>query len=101
VLQGGRFNVIGTVIGTYLISVATIGLAIFGAPQWFGQVFSGLILVLALGVARLGRSSRMVRVRPDPVAVVDTPATDGPAPITQTAEGAGARIMSASDSNAG
>jgi ribose transport system permease protein len=100
VLQGGRFNVIGTVVGTYLISVATIGLVLFGAPQWFGQVFSGLILVLALGVARLERGSRTVRL--DPVAVVDMPA-DGPAPVTQTAEGVGARAtsLSESDGNAG
>jgi len=100
VLQGGRFNIIGTVIGTYLISVATIGLALVGAPQWFGQVFSGLILIFALGIAKLGRSSRTIRVRPDPVAVVDTTATNGPAPITQTAEAAGVLAGSASDSNA-
>jgi ribose transport system permease protein len=54
VLQEGRFNVIGTVVGTYLISLAEIGLELFGAPHWFGEVFSGLILIIALGVARFG-----------------------------------------------
>ncbi len=73
VLQEGRFNIIGTVIGTYLISVADIGLELFGAPTWFGQVFSGLILIVALAIAKLGGTSaparmlrRTVKSRSDP-----------------------------------
>jgi ABC-type uncharacterized transport system permease subunit len=72
VIQEGRFNIIGTVIGVYLISVADIGLELFGAPTWFGQVFSGLILIFALAVARLGARTRRVK----PAAIVQ--ASSGP-----------------------
>jgi ribose transport system permease protein len=57
VIQEGRFNVVGTVIGIYLISIGNMGLALSGAPLWASQVFAGGVLLAAVGVSRLGRSA--------------------------------------------
>jgi ribose transport system permease protein len=53
-IQANRFNIGGTVVGIYLISSGNIGLALLGAPLWATEVFSGGVLVIAVGIARLG-----------------------------------------------
>lgn len=53
-IQLGRFNVVGTVIGLYLLVVGITGLTILGAERWVNDVFNGLALVLAVTFARLG-----------------------------------------------
>jgi ribose transport system permease protein len=55
VIQEGRFNVWGTTIGVYLISIGSIGLQLIGASTWASQVFSGGILVVAVGLSRIGK----------------------------------------------
>jgi len=51
VIQVGRFNVLGTVIGLYLIVVGVTGLQLFGASAWVAEVFYGAALVVAVGIA--------------------------------------------------
>lgn len=58
-IQIGRFNVVGTIIGLYLLSVVVTGLQLLGAPSWIGGVFNGVALVVAVTFARLvGRARR-------------------------------------------
>jgi ribose transport system permease protein len=54
-LRDGEFHIVGTLVGVLIISVGFNGLSIFGAPSWAQQVFSGGILVLAVGLATLSR----------------------------------------------
>jgi ribose transport system permease protein len=62
-IQSGRFNIIGTVVGVFLLSVASDGLGLVGAPVWFSQVFSGGILIVALAVGRFGAYQTSGRAR--------------------------------------
>ena len=57
-LTPGRFNPVGTVIGALLLAVGTTGLQLLGIPSWVTSVFSGGILILAVGAAALLGSSR-------------------------------------------
>jgi ribose transport system permease protein len=52
-IQTGRFNVVGTVIGVYLLAVGVTGLQLIGVPAWVSSVFNGATLILAVGFARL------------------------------------------------
>ncbi len=67
----GRFNVLGTVIALYLLTVGITGLELLGAQPWVGDVFNGGALVLAVTFAwftgRLGTIGRG-RLRPRPPA---------------------------------
>lgn len=48
VIQFGRFNAIGTVIGLYLLAAGVSGLQLLGASSWVSDVFNGATLVLAV-----------------------------------------------------
>jgi ribose transport system permease protein len=48
----GRFNVLGTLVGLYLIVVGVTGLQLLGASTAISQVFYGGVLLLAVGSAR-------------------------------------------------
>lgn len=50
----GRFNVVGTVIGLYLVTVGITGLELHGVASWIGDVFNGGILIVAVLFAQLG-----------------------------------------------
>lgn len=52
-IQVGRFNVVGTIVGIYLIVVGVTGLELLGAPLSIAQVFYGGVLLIAVGLARL------------------------------------------------
>jgi len=58
VVDVGRPSVLGTVIGVLFLAVSTSGLTLIGSPAWVSQVFSGAALLLAVGVAGLGRLRR-------------------------------------------
>ena len=47
----GRFNVLGTVLATYLLATITTGLELAGAPSWVTNLFYGLALIIAVGLA--------------------------------------------------
>jgi ribose transport system permease protein len=51
----GRFNVAGTVVALYLITVGITGLQLLGAQSWVTDVFNGGALVLAILFARVVR----------------------------------------------
>ncbi len=49
--QLGRVNVPGTLVGVYFIAVNVTGLTFAGASNWINELFTGLSLVLAIGLA--------------------------------------------------
>jgi ribose transport system permease protein len=48
-----QFNVLGTVIGLYLLAVVITGLQLMGVATWVADVFNGAALVLAIAFARI------------------------------------------------
>jgi ribose transport system permease protein len=52
-IQIGRFNVVGTVAGLYLIVVGVTGLELLGASPWISEVFYGGALIIAVGLSRI------------------------------------------------
>ena len=56
-IRPGRFNVVGTVVAVYALSIAISGLQQLGAPVWFEPVFNGS--ALAISVALSGWAVRL------------------------------------------
>ncbi|WP_138735865.1 ABC transporter permease [Modestobacter excelsi] len=58
-----QFNVLGTLIGLYLLAVVITGLQLLGVAVWVADVFNGAALVLAIAFARVLelRSQRNIR----------------------------------------
>ena len=56
-IQIGRFNIVGTMVGLYLLVTISTGLEFLGMASWVGEVFNGIALVAAIGLARLTRQS--------------------------------------------
>ena len=57
-IQIGRFNIAGTVIGLYLLSIGVSGLQLLGAEGWVSDVFNGVALIAAVAFAKLIRKVR-------------------------------------------
>lgn len=51
-LRRGRFNAFGTLIAVLMVGTGTVGLGLAGTPSWAPSVFTGVVLLLALGVTR-------------------------------------------------
>lgn len=56
--KAGRFNILGTILALYFLSLTEQGLILAGAPSWIADVFNGLALAAALAFAKLWRDSR-------------------------------------------
>lgn len=48
--RAGRFNAWGTVVAVLVIGTGSLGLILAGVPSWAPQVFSGLILIIAVAI---------------------------------------------------
>jgi ribose transport system permease protein len=55
--RGGRFNVWGTVVAVYVLAVGVKGLQLAGGPVWIPEMFNGVALLIAVGLASYQRSS--------------------------------------------
>jgi ribose transport system permease protein len=53
--RGGRFNVWGTVLSVYVLAVGIKGLQLAGMPRFTEDLFFGISLLFAVGLARLER----------------------------------------------
>jgi ribose transport system permease protein len=53
VIQPGRFNPLGTMIGVYFLASGILGLQLMGIGGWIINVFYGLALVIAVSVSSL------------------------------------------------
>jgi ribose transport system permease protein len=83
--RSGRFNVWGTVVAVYVLAVGVKGLQLAGAATWIPDMFNGLALILAVGLAnvesgrrRFASLSRLVLRRQKNGNSID-PASTGPA----------------------
>jgi ribose transport system permease protein len=56
--RGGRFNVWGTVVAVYVLAAGVKGLQLAGAPIWIPDLFNGVALLLAVGLAKYQGSAR-------------------------------------------
>jgi ribose transport system permease protein len=50
--RGGRYNVVGTIVGLLLVGFGFDGLTLWGVPFWVQPVFNGAVLLLAVLAAR-------------------------------------------------
>ena len=50
--RGGRVNVWGSVIAIYVLATGTTGLQLAGAPVWIPDLFNGVALLVAVGIAK-------------------------------------------------
>jgi ribose transport system permease protein len=50
--RGGRFNVWGTIVAVYVLATGVKGLQLAGAPIWIPDLFNGVALLLAVGLAK-------------------------------------------------
>jgi len=57
-IKPGRFNVWGTILAVYVLATGVKGLQLAGAPFWIPDLFNGVALLLAVGLAGLPRRSR-------------------------------------------
>ena len=60
--RGGRYNVWGTVIAVYVLDLGVKGLELGGAPVWIPNLFDGVALLLAVGLAGFQGTSRRAGV---------------------------------------
>jgi ribose transport system permease protein len=56
-LKGGKFHILGTLVGALLIGVVTNGLTIMNVQYYFQFIFSGLILILAISASGMTRKT--------------------------------------------
>lgn len=55
ILEPGRFNPLGTLLGIYFLATGILGLQLLGLQAWVSQVFYGGILVVAVTISTLLR----------------------------------------------
>jgi ribose transport system permease protein len=55
--RGGRYNVWGTVVAAYVLATGVKGLQLAGAPIWIPDLFNGLALLVAVGLAAYRKPS--------------------------------------------
>jgi len=54
--RGGRPNIWGTVLAAYVLAVGVKGFQLAGAPIWIPDLFNGLALLLAVGMAQFQKT---------------------------------------------
>ena len=54
-LKNGRFNAWGTIVAVLMLGTGTIGLGLATAPPWAADMFTGVVLLAALGATGLQR----------------------------------------------
>jgi ribose transport system permease protein len=62
-LQPGKFNVWGTVIAIYVLATGVEGLQLVSGQQWLSDMFNGVALITAVGLA-VTRQRKVTRNRP-------------------------------------
>ena len=50
-LQPGKFNIWGTLIAIYVLATGVEGLQLVSGQQWLGDMFNGVALIVAVGLA--------------------------------------------------
>ena len=64
--RSGRYNVLGTIVAVYVLATGVKGLQLAGAPVWIPDLFNGLALLIAVGLANyqgtVGRGAAIGRI---------------------------------------
>jgi ribose transport system permease protein len=55
-IRSGRFNPIGTLIGVLVLGTGTAGLTLIGAEAWTLNLYTGVVLLVALALTKLERT---------------------------------------------
>ena len=81
-IRPGRFNIWGTIVALYVLATGVKGLQLAGGQYWVGELFNGVALILAVGVAvsaqeRRGSVSRRLRLRRRRATSVGSSGRDG------------------------
>jgi ribose transport system permease protein len=77
----GRFNVWGTILSIYVLATGVEGLQLISGQQWLSNMFDGVALIVAVGLAvwqTSSSSTRRKKVKPSSLA-----GADGSLPIDQ------------------
>jgi ribose transport system permease protein len=80
--RGGRYNVWGAVVAVYVLATGVKGLQLAGAPVWIPDLFNGLALLLAVGMA-VQRNSSLARLIRRRRSMSGPSATKGAAGVTE------------------
>lgn len=59
--RNGRVNVWGTVIATYVLALGVKGLQLAGGPVWIPDMFDGVALLVAVGMAKYDANASSTR----------------------------------------
>lgn len=59
-LQGAKGNIMGPVFGAFLLGIILIGLTLLGTSQFYQQILTGAILLVAIGYDRFISSQRKI-----------------------------------------
>jgi ribose transport system permease protein len=86
---GGRFNAWGAVFAVILLNTGINGIFLVGGPAWAQSMFTGLVLLLALGVSSLEQAIRVrtwvrAKARAHPLPVLDGPPDSSGEPDTKS-----------------
>ncbi|HEY1689791.1 MAG TPA: ABC transporter permease [Solirubrobacteraceae bacterium] len=54
-IRSGRFNAVGTVIAVLVLGTGTAGLTLIGAQAWALNMYTGVVLLIALALTKLER----------------------------------------------
>lgn len=84
-VRPGRVNVWGTVVASLLLGVADTGLLELGAAFYVQSLFSGGLLIVAVGVAVLTGQKRSKRVAPKPAGGDESTEPGGPSTTPEEA----------------
>lgn len=57
-VKPGRFNVWGTFVALYVLATGVKGLQLAGGQYWVGELFNGVALILAVGIAIFAQNAR-------------------------------------------
>jgi ribose transport system permease protein len=55
--KAGRFNVLGTLVAVYVLAIGVNGFILAGAPVWIPDLFNGVALLIAVGMAKYQRGT--------------------------------------------
>lgn len=53
--KNGRFNAWGTILAVLMLGTGVVGLGLASAPDWASNMFTGVVLIAALGITGLQR----------------------------------------------
>jgi ribose transport system permease protein len=89
-LRPGRFNPWGALIAVLLLGTGTTGLGLAGTPSWTHDMFTGVVLIAALGITgaerralRRGWRDRFARDRNTATPEVETGSSNGKPRLTR------------------